>query len=757
MKCRLPGGVARADDVDVVAGQRRRLPTRCAVEDSRPGKRSQLGHRERPVGDAGGEHDGLREDLGPVADHDGVRTVVCDPQLDGFAHPQEARAERPRLLVCAHCQIRAADAAGEAEVVADQRARSSLAADRLALDHQCREAFGCRVDRGGQAAGPGADHDDVELGSLADGCVDATGARDLGRRWVDQDAAVEHLHDRETGLVEAALGQQQLALLGFDRVEDVRQAVSLEQRADVMRARRPRLADDGDLLRADPAHPLLEEVRDRAMERLVRRAPGLDHVVVDQPGGHRPDDRLLGGGVTPCAPVDEQGAFRAGMALACACEKALAGHVRLAQPLVGEHQSERLARVRERLDARQRLVRRDLAEDVVIARVTPPQLVEHAIQRQRIVVDGEDDGLAGHLAATLLPRMAFQYQMNPHRTGDSPPRGGLGAPEFHRSMDGYAASELRDAPELAEAMRVRRVLLKSETERFGLPAFKILGASWAAERLLAERDVGGVPLVPAPDGNHGRAVARVARIRGIAAHVLVPAGTAQARIDGIASEGAHVEVVDGSYDEAVERAASMADDTHVVLSDTSWPGYEDVPRWVVEGYETIFLEADEQLRGELPDVAFIPIGVGSLAVAAAQHWPGQTPRLVGLEPEHAACALESIRAGEPVTVPGPHDSIMAGLNAGTVSRLAWPVLRDRFDAFCAIDDSWAVDGMRRLAAIGIKAGEVSGGTVGATSAVCNDADAREMLAIDAQSTLFLLLTEGLTDPRNWSQIVGSEE
>jgi diaminopropionate ammonia-lyase len=349
--------------------------------------------------------------------------------------------------------------------------------------------------------------------------------------------------------------------------------------------------------------------------------------------------------------------------------------------------------------------------------------------------------------------MAFEFQKNAHRdpgftavTPDEPVA-------FHHSMEGYAPSQLRDAPELAKAMRVGRVLLKVETERFGLPAFKILGASWAAERLLAGRGSDAITLVTATDGNHGRAVARVARLRGLGAHILVPAGTAQARIDGIASEGAHVEVVDGSYDEAVEKAAGMADATHVVLSDTSWPGYEDVPRWVVEGYETIFREADVLLAGELPDVAFIPIGVGSLGVAAANHWPAAPPRLVGLEPEHAACALESIKAGEPVTVPGPHDSIMAGLNAGTVSQLAWPVLRDRFDAFCAIDDAWAEDGMRRLAASAIRAGEVSGGTVGAALAICDDEGARAELAIDETSTLFLLLTEGLTDPDSWRRIV----
>jgi diaminopropionate ammonia-lyase len=351
--------------------------------------------------------------------------------------------------------------------------------------------------------------------------------------------------------------------------------------------------------------------------------------------------------------------------------------------------------------------------------------------------------------------MAFEWQMNPHRA----PTFAASAPDassaFHRTLVGYGPSELRAAPELAEAMRVANVFLKVETERFGLPAFKILGASWAAEQLLAGRDLEGITLVTATDGNHGRAVARVARLRGVAAHILVPAGTAQARIDGIAGEGAHVEVFDGSYDEAVARAAGMADETHLVLSDTSWPGYEDVPRWVVEGYETIFSEADEQLGGVVPDVALIPIGVGSLGVAAAAHWPGTPPRLVGLEPETAACALESIKAGEPVTVPGPHHSIMAGLNAGTVSKLAWPVLRDRFDAFCAIDDSWAEEGMRRLAAIGVRAGEVSGGTVGTALAICGNDEARAALDIGEDSTLFLLLTEGLTDPDNWRRVVGA--
>jgi diaminopropionate ammonia-lyase len=330
------------------------------------------------------------------------------------------------------------------------------------------------------------------------------------------------------------------------------------------------------------------------------------------------------------------------------------------------------------------------------------------------------------------------------------------ATDFHRSLEGYAPTELRDSPELAGELGVGRVWLKLETQRLGLPAFKILGAAWAAERLLAGRDERGLTLVTATDGNHGRAVARVARMRGLRAHILVPAGTAQARIDGIASEGAEVEVVDGSYDDAVRQAASLADQDHLVLSDTSWPGYEEVPRWVVEGYATIFREIDEQAGGVAPTHALVPIGVGSLAVAAAEHYApsGLAPRcmLIGVEPTDAACALESIRAGEPVEVPGPHRSIMAGLNAGRLSINAWPVLRDRFDAFCAIDDEWAVEGMRRLAALGVEAGEVSGGTLGALLALAGT----DELRLGADSTVLLLLTEGVTDPTNRVGLVHDE-
>jgi diaminopropionate ammonia-lyase len=350
--------------------------------------------------------------------------------------------------------------------------------------------------------------------------------------------------------------------------------------------------------------------------------------------------------------------------------------------------------------------------------------------------------------------VSLEVLLNPWRDADRGERGASAATAFHRSLPGYAPTELRDSPELADRLDVGRVWLKIESERFGLPSFKVLGASWAAERLLADRAAErDLCLVAATDGNHGRAVARVARMRGLRCRVLVPRGTASARIDAISSEGARVDVVDGDYDDTVRAAAAMADTEHAVLMDTSWPGYEQVPDWVVEGYMTIFVEATGQLGDALPDVVFVPIGAGSLATAAARFWPGRAPRLVGLEPPDAACGYRSILAGERVEVPGPHRSTMAGLNCGTLSFAAWPVLRSRFDAFCTVGDDLAEEGMRVLAELGVEAGEVSGGAVGCALAVCRDDDARRRLRITRASRLLVLITEGVTDPENWHRIV----
>ena len=356
------------------------------------------------------------------------------------------------------------------------------------------------------------------------------------------------------------------------------------------------------------------------------------------------------------------------------------------------------------------------------------------------------------------------------------------ATEFHRRLPGYEPGRLRSLPSLAAELGIGALYVKDESERFGLPAFKILGASWAVFRTLSER-LGGEPagwtsveelreafaplrplaLVTATDGNHGRAVARAARWFGLDARIFVPQGTADARIEAIRSEGAAVTVVDGSYDDAVAEAASQASERAIVVSDTSWPGYVDIPARVIEGYETIFAEADAALAEQgldAPTIAFAQVGVGALAAAMAAHYrqPGAAqPVLVSLEPASAACALESVVAGEPVTVGGPHRSMMVGMNCGTLSMLAWPVLRDAFDLFVAMEDEHSAEAMRLLAAHRIVSGETGASGLGALLALLRApgaAEAREALGIGRDTRALVVSTEGATDPAMYERIVG---
>jgi diaminopropionate ammonia-lyase len=381
---------------------------------------------------------------------------------------------------------------------------------------------------------------------------------------------------------------------------------------------------------------------------------------------------------------------------------------------------------------------------------------------------------------------------------------------FHQRLPGYAPTPLHDVPALAEACGVARVLVKDESSRLGLPAFKVLGASWAVYRVLADRlggepdwatlddlaavvarDLGPLRLVAATDGNHGRAVARMARLLGLAATILVPEGTVDARIAGIEAEGAEVVVVPGTYDDAVTLSANMAGDRDLVISDTSWPGYEDPPRWVIQGYSTIFAEIEAQLSGlasadvaaeaaadggggdetattvtadgvVVPDpvavdVVVVPLGVGALGAAAgaclrAGREPGDGPVLLGVEPTAAACVAAAVEAGHLVEVPGPHDSIMAGLNCGLASLLALPVVAAAFDAFVAVGDERCREAIRSLAEAGLDVGETGAAALAGLRAVIEEH--RDALPIPAEATVLLLATEGVTDPVNFERVVG---
>ena len=287
--------------------------------------------------------------------------------------------------------------------------------------------------------------------------------------------------------------------------------------------------------------------------------------------------------------------------------------------------------------------------------------------------------------------MSIRTLINPNAgeilDGPRPDRAPL---RFHRRLPGYEVTPLVDAPKLAEALGVGKVFVKDESSRLGLPAFKVLGASWAVYRALEERlgkDFGDweeiwelkgrleplrpLSLVAATDGNHGRAVARVARLLGLGARIFVPEDMVAARREAIVGEGAEVVVVDGSYDEAVERSAEAEG---LLISDTSWLGYERVPSWVIEGYSTMLWEIEDELegRGEAgPDLVVVQVGVGALATAVVTHFrrpeAPQHPKFVAVEPARADCLFQSISAGKLVSVPGPHDSIMAGLNCGRPS------------------------------------------------------------------------------------------
>lgn len=343
---------------------------------------------------------------------------------------------------------------------------------------------------------------------------------------------------------------------------------------------------------------------------------------------------------------------------------------------------------------------------------------------------------------------------------------------FHRTLPGYAPSPLVDAPAAAAALGVRRVLVKDESARLGMPSFKILGASWASFRALcalldrAPETVAGLDelraalaprrpleLVAATDGNHGRAVARMAKLLGLTAHVLVPDDMVPARIAGIEEEGARVTIVAGSYDEAVAASAALADERHLVISDTSWPGYEQVPGWVIDGYATIGQELDAQLRElgvEQVDLVTAQIGVGAFASAVVSHFRPQGTTIVGVEPTRADCAIASIEAGTIATVPGPHDSIMAGLNCGSPSLIAWPTLVRGIDWFAAVEDDAARDAMRLLAEDGIVSGE--SGAAGLAGLLVFGAQ----LGLDGDQTLVVISTEGATDPVGYAEIVGVE-
>ncbi len=314
---------------------------------------------------------------------------------------------------------------------------------------------------------------------------------------------------------------------------------------------------------------------------------------------------------------------------------------------------------------------------------------------------------------------------------------------FHRTLPGYAPTPLVDLPELAIELGVGRVLVKDESARMGLPAFEVLGASWACQRVQARTP--GVDLVAATDGNHGRAVARMATLFEVTATVFVPAVMLPETAERIAGEGATVVRVDGDYDEAVRRAAAAEQPGRALVQDTAWEGCTEVPGWIVEGCATLLREVDDALAASA-DLVAVPVGVGSLAEAVVRHYrqpSGPRPRVLSVEPDTAACVLASLHEQRPTTVPTA-DTVMAGLNCGTVSGSAWPVLRDGLDAAVAVPDAAALRAAGDLRALGVSCGPCGAATLAGVRAVASDQQRRAALDLDRDAVVVLLSTEANT-------------
>lgn len=311
------------------------------------------------------------------------------------------------------------------------------------------------------------------------------------------------------------------------------------------------------------------------------------------------------------------------------------------------------------------------------------------------------------------------------------------ATAFHTAIPGYRPTPLHELGWLAAQAGADSVLLKDESKRFGLPAFKVLGASWAVERTLRERPEAHT-LVAASAGNHGRALAHVAATRGLRCRVFLPARSAPARRAAIESEGADVVMVDGLYEDAVLEARAAAAETGVV--EVADVGTSPQASWVVDGYATLFAEVEEQ--GEF-DVLVVPVGVGSLAAAAVRFAAPHGLPVVGVEPATAACLTASIAAGRPTAVPTP-GTTMAGLDCAEISASAWPALEAGIAAMVTVDDAEVHEAMRALSSHGLAIGDSGAAPAAALG---------EALGLRLGTRALLVATEGPTDPDGYRRTV----
>ena len=356
---------------------------------------------------------------------------------------------------------------------------------------------------------------------------------------------------------------------------------------------------------------------------------------------------------------------------------------------------------------------------------------------------------------------------------------------FHRTLPDYQPTPLVSLKRLANRLGLADITIKDESKRFGLKAFKALGASYGLCRTLKEilqlsrldfntflkpentERLAGITCITATDGNHGRAVAWTAQQLGCQAVVYMPKGSSQTRLENIRGHGADASIIDGNYDDAVQLASDQARlNRWLLVQDTARPDYMDIPLRIMQGYLTLFDEAYDECGDHPPTHTFVQCGVGSLAAALqgylVQRFGARRPKLIVVEPTRAACFyLSALRGdGHRHIVRGPMPTLMAGLACGEPSILAWDILRDWADMFVACPDTITIRGMRLLSMPladdpPIVSGESGAVTLGLVHAAMTDSaliDFKATLQLDSSSRVLLFSTEGDTDPARYKEI-----
>lgn len=364
------------------------------------------------------------------------------------------------------------------------------------------------------------------------------------------------------------------------------------------------------------------------------------------------------------------------------------------------------------------------------------------------------------------------------------------AVDFHKSFPQYEVTPLTRLSGLAEYLGLKRLYVKDESYRFGLNAFKVLGGSYAIARYMAQqlhKDVSEIPyhvltsqklkeefgqatFFTATDGNHGRGIAWAANKLGQKCVVRMPKGTTQTRLQNIAKENAEVTIEDLNYDDCVRMAAKEAENTEhgIMVQDTAWEGYEEIPTWIMQGYGTLAMEADQQLEADgcRPTHIFIQAGVGSLAGAVigyfANRFKENPPVMVVVEANAADCLYRSAMQGDGnrVDVTGDMLTIMAGLACGEANTVSWDILRNHADAFVSCPDWVSANGSRIYAApvrgdrqvISGESGSVTMGLVHALMTKPEYQELKDALKLDADSQVLLVSSEGDTDPERYHEI-----